>query len=345
MMLKCWSDKSYDRPNFAQLYRSLTEDIQQQPKRGVRRISRDILRRFGESSINLRRKMSRKGRRKSADSTDQLTSSGIPSPDSFDGLTFHNDVELQTHQPLELDKRRKSTKEEKNEHVDPLNKIEEDTLEQYPENEDGSSNSAHRSTRGKTPSDSSNTKETRSPQSQKTANIKISTGVPSTSSKAKMVENHIKHLDGENNSEINPNVSPNDSLNKDQGKEVIDNLQDQGVNDDSSTDLTSHLMNMMDDVLGVDQQRRDSTNYLDSKNLPKSDQHYDHQDFSPSSSTTEGNTLSKMEGGSGQSAKENPIKTDARPKTEQVPPTTPKDESKDCMSTDLEDLSEDSSEA
>ena len=345
IMLKCWSDKSYNRPNFAQLHRSLTEHTKQQPKRGARRFSRDILKRFGESSINLRRKLSRKGRRKSADSSDQLTNSRRPSTYSYHGL--HNDMELQIHQPLEHDKRRKSVKKDENQRVDPLDKIEEDKLEKYPDNEDGLSNSANRSCSGKAPYDSSHKKETRSSPSNKNPSIKSSTDedIPSTSSKAKMVENNIKDMNGENNSEISPNVSPNDSLNKDQGREDIDNLQDPGVNDDSTTDLTSHLMNMMDDVLGVDQQRRDSTNNLDSKNLPKSDQPNDHQDFSLRSNTTEGNTLSKMEDGSGQSAKDNPIDNDARSKTKIIVSTIPKNEPKDCMTTGFDDLSEDSSKA
>ena len=85
------------------------------------------------------------------------SSSRRPSEISSHGL--HNDLEMQVHQPAEH-KRRKSTKEDENQHVDPLIKIEEDKLEQYPENENGLSNSAHRSSSGKALHDSSNTNKT-----------------------------------------------------------------------------------------------------------------------------------------------------------------------------------------
>ena len=266
------------------------------------------------SGNSIKRKFSRKGsRKKSVDATEPHASSRRPSRDSLDGIELH--------QPPEH-KRRKSTKEDENQHVDPLNKIEEDKLEQCPD--DHSRNSCHHSSIGKAPCDSSNANEDRSFEHNINPNVKrsINDDIPTTSSQSKMAKNDIKDEVGETNSEMNLNLTPNfeilnDSRSTDQGSDEIGNFQHQDVDDDSTT---PGLMNMIDDALNVDQQHQNSENHLDAKDgLP-------------------------------QNTEDNPTDIEEEHKTDMSQSKTPEEvispvqNSEPCLTTDLDDLSDQSRE-
>ena len=177
------------------------------------------------SGNSIKRKLSRKEVRKGVDHTEPHTSSRRQSRDSL------GDIEL--HQPHEH-KKRQSTKKDENQNADPLNKIEDDKMEQCSDDKGHFRNSSHRSSSGKAPHDSSNTNENRSSQHNKNPNAErsISEDMPTTSSIVKMVESDIKNEVGDPNSEMNPNFTqnieiPTDSLNTDQSSEEIDHLKHQ----------------------------------------------------------------------------------------------------------------------
>ena len=277
--------------------------------------------------------MSRKG------SSEPHTSSRRPSRDSLDG--FGNDMELQRHEPLEkildADTAPRTTDD------GTLDEIEEDKLVQHPNNED-------RSGTKEAPHDSSKTNEI-PPRQNINPNVK-----PSTNEDISDPRNDIKDVDSDDNSEMNIHTTSNttnDSLNTNQGGEKVGNSQNENVHDESSTNSTDNLrkgspdlMNMIDDVLGVDQRRQDSANHLDSMDSPNSDTQNGSRDFSPT--TTEGNTLPKSENGSAQSSEDGrsniddglEVDTNHEKTPEEFAPTIPDNEH--CTTTDLDDLSDES---
>jgi hypothetical protein len=257
-------------------------------------------------------------------------------------------MELQRHEPLEkiLDADTAPRTDDGNPDVGTLDEIEEDKLVQHPNNED-------RSGIKEAPHDSSKTNEI-SPQQNINPNVKRS-----TNEGISVPRNDIKDVDSDNNSETNfhttPNFqTPNDSLNTNQGSEKVDNSQNENVHDESTTNSTDNLrkgspnlMNMIDDVLGVDQRRRDSANHLDSMDSLNSDTQNGSRDFP---TTTEENTLPKSENGSAQSSEDGhsniddglEVDTNHEKTPEEFAPTIPDNEH--CTTTDLDDLSDESTE-
>ncbi|CAB3987724.1 fibroblast growth factor receptor homolog 1 [Paramuricea clavata] len=177
IMLKCWSTKSFNRPKFWELYNNLNENIQYQPKLGKatqRRFSRDIMKRFSDTKLSLKRKMSRKGSSPSEDSTEPQTSSRKPSYDRLSNderNQLPKNVFLNPGAEKEIEmvgERRK--KEEENQNVETLEN-EERKLEPHLGDNDCPGDTPQCSSNDETPYGSSNAKEIGSPPQNKNQDI------------------------------------------------------------------------------------------------------------------------------------------------------------------------------
>ncbi len=314
-----------------------------------------MLKRFSESKLSIKRKMSRRGSRKSVDPIEPHTSSRKPSQISFDRLSedAENNIFFNPEAREEIEMRvspalkKKGTdlgEEGENQNVDTLEKNEDlSNTKEIRENENQNIKKTKNDVR-KHKLDNNDNEGNKPHSSTKEA-------IPNTSSESKIFDSDVEDDDGENYSETNLDCSPNfeisnDFSNTDQEFDEIGNLQQQTLtgsstksknsNDDSSRELTGDfgrdspgLTNMIDNILDDEgQECRDSDNHWESEDLQKSnsDQHKNYEDSGISTNTAGENTTHEMGGDSSQNSVNNPTDSlviDEGPETDRNHTNTP----------------------